>query len=163
VIVVSDSSPLVTLSAVGHLDLMRTLFTTVLIPDAVYREVVAHGEGRAGATEVHDASWIRRESAENISLVHALTLSLDVGEAEAIALALERDADLVLLDERRGRQQAERMGLTITGTLGILVEAKRQNLIAEVRPILDALRAEADFWIADALYQRILDLAGENF
>jgi hypothetical protein len=111
---------------------------------------------------VHDASWIRRESVQHIPLVHALTLSLDVGEAEAIALALERDADLVLLDERRGRQQAERMGLTITGTLGVLVEAKRQNLLEQVRPILDALRAEADFWIADALYQRVLDLVGEN-
>jgi predicted nucleic acid-binding protein len=162
VIVVSDSSPLVTLAAVGRLDLLRALFTTVLIPDAVYREVVTHGEGRAGATEVSDASWIRRASVENTPLVRALALSLDVGEAEAIALALERDADLVLLDERRGRQQAERMGLTITGTLGVLVEAKRQNLIAEIRPILDALRAEADFWIADALYQRTLDLAGEN-
>jgi hypothetical protein len=162
VIVISDSSPLVTLAAIGHLDLLRVLFTTVLVPDAVYREVVAHGEGRAGATEVRDASWIRPESVENAPLVRALTLSLDVGEAEAIALALECDADLVLLDERRGRQQAERMGLTIAGTLGVLVEAKRQNLMVEIRPTLDALRAEADFWITDALYQRVLDLAGES-
>ncbi len=91
-----------------------------------------------------------------------LRLELGEGEAEAIALALESQADLVLLDERRGRQRAVRLGLRVTGVLGVLVEAKCQHLLAAVRPVLDALRHDAGFWISDDLYRRVLDLAGET-
>ena len=86
---------------------------------------------------------------------------LDVGEAEAIALAVEIQADQVLIDERRGRLVAARFNLRCTGILGILVEAKSQGLIAEVKPLLDALVNEAGFWIAKPLYNSVLRLADE--
>ena len=160
-IVVSDSSPLIALADVGQLRLLHELFSTVLIPEAVYQEIVVQGAGRTGAEAVQAAAWIEQRSVANTGLADVLKLELDEGEAEAIALALESGADLVLLDERRGRQRAARLGLRVTGVLGVLVEAKHQHLLAAVRPVLDALRDEAGFWISDDLYRRVLDLAGE--
>lgn len=160
-IVVSDSSPLIALADVGQLRLLRDLFSTVLIPEAVYQEIVVQGAGRAGAEAVQAAAWIEQRGVVNTGLADVLKLELDEGEAEAITLAFESGADLVLLDERRGRQRAVRLGLRVTGVLGVLVEAKHQGLLAAVRPVLDALRRDAGFWISDDLYRRILDLAGE--
>lgn len=86
---------------------------------------------------------------------------LDIGEAEAIALAVEIQAGQVLIDERRGRLIAKRLNLRYTGILGILVEAKSQGLIAEVEPLLNALINEAGFWIAEPLLSSVLQLVNE--
>ena len=161
-IVVSDSSPVIALADVGQLRLLQELFSTVLIPEAVYQEIVVQGAGRASAAAVLGAAWIEQRSVANTGLADVLKLELDEGEAEAIALAVESGADLVLLDERRGRQRAAGMGLRVTGVLGVLVQAKQQHLLTAVRPVLDALRDEAGFWMSDDLYRRVLDLAGET-
>ena len=160
-IVVSDSSPLIALADVKQLRLLRDLFTTILIPEAVYKEIVLHGTGRAGAEVVQSASWIEQRSVANAALADVLKLELDEGEAEAIVLALESGANLVLLDERHGRQRATRLGLRVTGVMGVLMEAKRQHLLTTVRPVMDALRNEAGFWISDTLYRHVLDQVGE--
>jgi len=86
---------------------------------------------------------------------------LDPGEAEAIALAKELKADLLLMDERRGRRVASRLGLRFVGLLGILVEAKHKGLIKAVKPILDSLITKAGFWLGNRLYTRILETVGE--
>ena len=160
-IVVSDSSPLIALADVGQLRLLRELFSTVLIPEAVYQEIVLAGAGRTSAEAIQTTAWIEQRGVTNKRLADVLKLELDAGEAEAIALALESGATLMLLDERRGRQRAVRLGLRVTGVLGVLVEAKHQRLLPAVRPVLDALRHQAGFWIGDDLYRRVLDLAGE--
>jgi hypothetical protein len=162
VIVVSDSSPLINLAAVGHFEVLKHLFSTVLIPPAVYREVVEAGEGRAGVEDVLNAPWIQEVPVRNQSFADVLKRELDAGEAEAIALALEQEANIVLLDERQGRRRAEAFGLRITGVAGLLIEAKRQELLKEVGPVLMALRDEAGFWMSDHLYHEVLVLAGET-
>lgn len=81
-------------------------------------------------------------------------------EAEAIALAREHPGATLLMDERRGRRYAEALGIPIVGTAGLLVRAKQRGLIAEVRPLLDDLRA-VGFWLSDPLYALVLALAGE--
>ena len=90
-----------------------------------------------------------------------MRLELDPGEAEAIACAMEANARLLLIDERRGRTVAQRLGLATTGLLGVLLLARRRDLIASIRPLLDDLRRVAGFWIGDALYSQVLRDAGE--
>lgn len=160
--VVSNTSPIINLAAIGHLDLLRELYGTLTIPDAVYDEIVVRGRGQPGADEVQQFSWFVRQSVSNRALVVQLMGSgLDVGEAEAIVLALETYAPLLLMDEKLGRAAATRVGIRVIGLRGVLIEAKRPGRVAEVRPLLDALRAGPGFYIAPALYSQVLRQAGE--
>lgn len=160
--VVSNTSPIINLAAIGHLDLLRELYGTLTIPDAVYDEIVVRGRGQPGADEVQQFSWFVRQSVSNRALVVQLMGSgLDVGEADAIVLALETNAPLLLMDEKLGRAAATRVGIRVIGLRGVLIEAKRRGRVAEVRPLLDALRAGPGFYIAPALYSQVLRQAGE--
>lgn len=160
-IVVSNTSPIVNLAAIGQLDLLRLLYGKVAIPQAVYNEIVVTGTGQPGATEVETFDWIETKQATNQAAVASLKLELDEGEAEAIALALELKADLLLLDERKGRMTASRLGLKFIGLLGVLMEAKHKGLILAIRPIMDDLIGKAGFWISQKLYDHVLQAAGE--
>ena len=122
--VVSDASPLINLARIGELDLLHRLYGALLIPDAVWREVVIKGAGQPGAEEVRAASWIKTCDVVNEHLVRALRQELDAGEAEAIALALEVEADLLLMDERLGRETAQYLGVRYMGLIGVLIGAK---------------------------------------
>ena len=160
-IIVSDTSPINNLAAINHLHLLNQLYGKVFIPEAVYRELTDQNFYVAGATEVQTFDWIQTRAVSDRTLVEALNNELDIGEAEAIALAVEIQADQVLIDERRGRLVANRLNLRYTGILGILVEAKSKGLIAEVRPLLDALINQAGFWVAEPLYNSVLQLVNE--
>lgn len=161
-IVVSDTSPINNLAAINQLDLLRQLYETVVIPEAVYRELIEPTFPVAGATEVQSTNWISICQVNNRTIVTALQNELDLGEAEAIALALELKAEQVLIDERRGRMIAARLNLKYTGILGILLEGKNKGFISQVKPLLDALRNQAGFWISESLYNHTLQLAGEQ-
>ncbi len=119
------------------------------------------GIGQPGASEVRSAGWIKTKPASNRQLVQALRQDLDAGEAEAIALALETQADLLLMDERIGRESARYFGLHFTGLIGILIEAKSQGLIDSVKVHLDELRNRAGFRVRNELYLRVLADQGE--
>ncbi|NJK63520.1 MAG: DUF3368 domain-containing protein [Synechococcaceae cyanobacterium SM2_3_1] len=160
-IIVSDTSPVNNLAAINHLHLLHQLYGMVFNPEAVYRELTGPNFPVAGVTEVQTFDWIQTRTISDRTLVKALSNELDIGEAEAIALAVEMQADQVLIDERRGRLVASRLNLRYTGILGILVEAKSKGLIAEVRPLLDALINVAGFWVAEPLYNSVLQLVNE--
>ena len=160
-IVVSDTSPIVNLAAVGQLELLRQLYEKVVIPQAVYDEILSAGPGHPGVAEVATFDWIETKQVENRTVVASLELELDPGEAEAIALAIELRAELLLLDERKGRTVASHLGLKFIGILGILIEAKHKALIPAVKPIVDDLIQKAGFWISQQLYDFILQTAGE--
>ncbi|MCG8458389.1 MAG: DUF3368 domain-containing protein [Holophagales bacterium] len=158
-VVVVNSTPIITLALVDQLTLLRDLYETVLIPAAVHREILAGGPERAGAPQLGAAPWIRAVDLRNPERADLLS-DLDRGEAEVIALAQERRADLVVIDERLGRRHAERLGLTLTGTLGVLLRAKRQERLSEIGPVVQAIRREG-IRLGDALVEEVLAIAGE--
>lgn len=159
-IVVSDASPLIALATINRLEILRSLYSTIIIPQAVYEEVAITGSGRPGSTEILNADWIEVKSASNVSKYQ--TLSLGDGETEAIALTLELKADLLILDEVKARREAKALGITFVGILGILIEAKSKQVIDKVKPILESLRDDAGFRISDALFERVLNSASEQ-
>ncbi|GAX35556.1 DUF3368 domain-containing protein [Nodularia sp. NIES-3585] len=161
-IIISDTSPINNLAAINQLELIQKLYGTVIIPEAVYRELTDPDFLVAGAKEVQTFSWIQTRVVQDWTMVEALSNELDIGEAEAIVLALEMKAEQVLIDERRGRMIAARLNLGYTGILGILVEAKSQGLISAVKPLLDDLINKAGFWVAEPLYKSVLQLVDEN-
>lgn len=160
-IVVSDASPLIALSAIGQLDLLSVLYSEVAIPPAVWQEVVVEGHGLPGAAEVSTSPWIRVIAVQDAEAVEELLGPLNIGEAEAIVLALQIHADLLLVDEDRARTIARQFKLNVVGTIGVLIEAKRKGLLQQIRPSLDALRSVGGFWISDALYREVLLDEGE--
>jgi uncharacterized protein len=105
---------------------------------------------------IQGADWIYIQSVRDHALVATLESELDRGEAEAIALAIELNADRLLIDERIGRRVAQHYGLKITGLLEVLVSAKQDNLISELKPILDRLILQAKFRVHPDLYSQIL-------
>lgn len=133
-IIVSNTSALINLTRIGKLNLLRELYGELIVPQAVWQEVVVEGAGQPGAEEVKSAVWIKTQSVTNKQLVDALQLGLDAGEVEAIALILEIGAELLLIDEHLGQETARHLGLRYIGLIGSLVEAKRRGLISAVKP-----------------------------
>ena len=141
--------------------LLQQIYGKIIIPTAVYYELTAEGAGELVATAVQTATWIETQPVANRILVTRLLNQLNEGEAEAIALAVELNADQLLIDERLGRREAASLGLRITGVLGFLLVAKRRTLIPAVKPVMDDLIAQAVFRISEQLYADILQGAVE--
>lgn len=157
-IVVSDTSPISNLAVIGHLELLRQLYGNVLIPQAVREELRAF---EAIGSTIASADWIEQRAVKNRRFVESLRTQLHPGEAEAIALAVEEAAELLVIDDQRAREIAAEFGLTRIGLLGALLEAKTNGLLEAVRPVLDALVTRAGFWVSHALYQRVIEEAQE--
>ncbi|MEK6657979.1 MAG: DUF3368 domain-containing protein [Nitrospirota bacterium] len=155
-IVVSDTSPIMNLAVIDQLNLLEKLYQKVFIPEAVFHELLTTLPESAAGRVIPKTLWLEKRIVANQSLVDSLILELDLGEAEAIVLAMEMKSDLLLLDERRARQVSSRLGLKFIGLLGILVEAKQKGYIGAVKPIIDDLMVKAGFWVGSRLYNRIL-------
>lgn len=160
-IVVSNATPLIALAKIDRLDLLQELFGTIVIPRAVYEEVVAHAPHRPGAAKIRQAHWIRTQAPTDQTKVNYLRADLDWGEAEALVLAEELHADWVLLDETKARLAAQLLGLRFTGTVGLLLLTKRVGKVAAIRPLLDELKAK-QCHLSEKVYWAVLEQAGEN-
>jgi predicted nucleic acid-binding protein len=120
-IVISNTSPISNLAAIGHLELLQQLYSNIIIPPAVYQELIDSGDTDPATLAVQTQSWIQTQPVSDRVLLETLQSNLDPGEAEAITLAVEIHADRLIIDERRGRNEAIRLGLQVTGLLGISV------------------------------------------
>jgi predicted nucleic acid-binding protein len=158
--VVVNATPIISLSLIDRLDLLDELYPRVVIPSAVHREVVTGGKDRPGVISLESSPWIEVRDVEDPGRA-ALLSDLDRGEAEVIATAQELSADLVILDERLGRRHARRLGLALTGTLGVLLRAKREGMVSELGPFVEKLRVNG-IWLGDALVREALRLSGES-
>ena len=143
--VVADSSCLISLSRIGKLKVLHELFAEIIIPEAVYYEVVVRGKGRIGAEEVKKARWIKKQKVQNALAVVAFKVNLGAGESEAIALASESKADFLILDDFKARQTAEELSLEVIGTVAVLQKAGEKGIIDNVQSVLQDLR-DAGFY-----------------
>lgn len=159
---VSNTSPISNLASIERLDLLQRQFSEVRIPPAVAEELKNHPDRAASAAiAVALRQWIHVVTPQDTPLHRMLRRQVDAGEAEAIALAADLGAAIVVIDEQEGRMLAHHTGLSVTGTLGILLRAKRSGHIPLVRPEIQALRNRARFFLSGSLEVEVLTAAGE--
>ena len=158
-VVVSDTTTITNLIHIGKLYLLNEIFQDIIIPEAVYLEISAVSDQKH---IIDVAQWIKVENAENEELLNALLKILDAGEAEAISIALEREADVLIIDEQLGRSIAKKHKIRIIGLIGILIEAKNRMLIDRLKPLLDELIYEFGFRVSPKLYQQVIKMAQEH-
>lgn len=145
--VVADSTCLIGLERIGRLDILPELFEPIFIPDEVAKEFGV------------SLSWLKVETPLNFTLVNALKLSVDDGEAEAIALALDKNCKIIL-DDKQARSVAKKLGLEIVGTVGMFIKAKQNGLIDSLKALLDDLENNG-FRMSGNLKAEALKIAGE--
>ncbi|RZK30131.1 MAG: DUF3368 domain-containing protein [Hymenobacter sp.] len=148
-VIIADASCLILLEKIGALHLLHQLYGQVLVTD-----IVAAEYGLPLPT------WVAVRAVQNDRQTQVLALTLDPGEASAIALALEHPECLLIIDERRGRGVAQQLGLPITGTLGVLLEAKKSGYLSAIKPLLEAI-GTTNFRLSATLVQVVLRQAGE--
>ena len=160
-IVLSDTSPISALTRIGHLHLLEQLFQEVIIPQKVFDELMELSKFHVDTSPIVNASWLKIIApTQSPFLLHLLTI-LDEGEANAIALAIELKSELLIIDEYEGRKIATQLKLQITGVGGILVRAKLRNFVPEVKPLLDKILSDANFYLSKKVYNEILKQANE--
>ncbi len=160
-IVISDTSPISGLYLIGQIELLPKLFGKVIVPTTVAKELERLSFWGHEMDIVLKSNWISIETAIDSPKLEELRSELDPGEAEAIALATVFKADLLIIDELKGRRIAVKEGLKIIGILGILLEAKEMGFLEKVQPKMDQLRQQAKFRISPALYNAVLIAANE--
>jgi len=151
--VISNSSPIIILSNIGRLELLEKVYGNVIIPQGVNEEVF-------GLNNVKNIEWLKVMQIPNVNLQQYLGPLLHKGEIEVIVLAKEIKAELAIIDDYLARKYAHYLGLTITGTLGVIVKAKQKGLLKNVKPVIDDM-IEKGFWIDNKLYSTVLKNAGE--
>lgn len=156
--VVSNTSPLLNLAIIGQLPLLREQFGEVWIPVGVLEELRVEESlpGSAAVREALEKGWLRVEEVREQALARVLQRDLDRGEAEAIALAVQMQAEWTLLDEREGRRAAKSLGLKVVGVLGILLRARREGRLSSLRIAMEELRQRAGFRIRADLFSQLL-------
>jgi uncharacterized protein len=157
--VVSNTTPIISLLKLNRLDLLQKLYAKIYIPKAVYKEVEA-GKSKGYYKDLTKIDWINIIEIQNKQAVRYF-LDLDEGEAEAIILANELNADIIILDEKLGRFHAKHANLKVTGTVGVLIKAKSEKLIPDLKPLLDEL-TDKEVWISEKLKFEILKKVGEK-
>ena len=157
--IICDTSPFQYLFQIGHLDLLPRLFGQVIVPRAVVDELAV---GRKAGVTLPDPTTLKWTDIRRPVSEKALPLITDLGpgESEVLMLGLELPDVVLVLDDRLARRIAESLKLPITGTLGVLIDAKRAGLIAEVRPLLNQLQ-RLRFRLAPHTRRAVLEFVGE--
>lgn len=159
---VGDSSPLILLARVRRLDLLEGVFGHLIVPPAVWREIVPPGPERTGGADLANATWIRQRRLSHPEAARELHDSLHPGEAEAITLAGELVPPIPLpLDDLKARRIAVGRGSRVTGTTGVLVLAKEMRLIDRVRPLLSDVM-DAGLYLGDSAVHEVLRRSNEG-
>ena len=159
-IVVSDTTAISNLVRIGEIRLLKIMYGEILLPKAVYEELLILEQKGIDIVSIIEQESFEIMEVEEDELYRELSIQLDKGEVEAIALAVKEKADFLLIDEVKGRKIASEKAIRIIGTLGILVDAKKRKLIESVKEKMDDLKA-VGFWINQSLYDKIVKLEKE--
>lgn len=164
-IVVSDTTPLISLMKIGHLSLIHQLFGEIQIPQAVFDELVSNKRFPDESRQIKECSYIHTVNVEDIKAVDLLRRStgLDAGESEAIILSDSENATYLLMDEVKGRQVAKQMGIKIMGTIGLLMVAYSEQMLDrdEILQCIDILRNTGRH-ISNNLYEQLMKNINDN-
>ena len=161
---VSDTSPILGLSVIGHLNLLHEQFGDIFIPQAVFDElkIESNFRGVKMIQEALESNWLIIKQIKNKPLAQSLSNDLNIGEAQAITLAIDLNIEIIVMDERIGRDRARDLGLRTVGVLGVLLTAKKRKQIKSLRKAMDDLREQIGFFISEELYQQVLKQADEG-
>ncbi len=154
-IIIPDSSPLISLAILDKLDLLKVLSQEVIIPSKVIQEISVIDKNHSQKIK----SWSNglEKSCENINAYNAYRLILDSGESECLVLSKEVKNSVLILDDKKARKIAESEKLNYVGTIGILLKARKENLIKDIKPLLEKLIQE-DIYISRELYEKALNI-----
>jgi len=158
--VIVNSTPIIVLCGIGKLDVLQDLYQEIIIPPAVYQEVTAIEDSACMQIKNAD-SWIHVESIRDNSEKKMYKAKLHAGEVEVMILAQEQKADLVIIDDNAAKKTAKYLGLTVTGTLGVLLKAKNKGSVQEVAPLLVEMKRNG-FYVDSVIETFVLEQAGEN-
>jgi predicted nucleic acid-binding protein len=154
--IISNTTPLINFATIERLDILEQLFDSIIIPVAVKNELIEKGNLFPALKTIQNSDFISISKIKDIRLNNSFKIDLDEGEAEVLTLAIERNAELILLDELTARKIAKFHEVNFIGSIGCLVLAKRNGIIINIKPLLDLMREKARFWINQKLYERIL-------
>ena len=154
-----NASPLIVLARAGHLDLLRTLYGGVIVPDAVADEVLHGPANDPAAAALQTDAWLQRTAVPDIPLPVA-AWDLGMGEAEVLAWALRHPGCEAILDDRLGRRCARALAIPVRGTLGVVLLAKKRGIIPAARPVVESLR-KAGLFISPEVLEPSLRLVEE--
>lgn len=160
-IVISDTTPIVSLIKISRIDLLEKLFGEVCIPEAVFRELTTNTVFESEAEIVKNSPFLKTTPVKNRKSLEILQAAsgLDDGESEAIILADELKSDILVIDERKGRKVAQKLGITITGTIGILIQAHDEKIISteDIKIYLEQLK-NSSIRLSESLIQEALSM-----
>lgn len=164
-IVVSDTTPLISLMKASQLHMLQGLYGEILIPEAVFAELTENHEFQEESEEIRRCPFIKVVAVSEPRAVDVLqrATGLNLGESEAIIFADENKADTLLMDEAAGRRVAKSMGIHIMGTIGVLLGAYDEGIITagDVRTAIEKLR-QSKRWISKELLEYALDYIGRQ-
>lgn len=159
--VIVNTTPLIALSHVGRLDILKKLYGEVTIPEAVYNELSVKAESVCKKAVDSSLDWIRVDKIKNQMAKTMYKTQLHDGEVEVMILAKEVAADVVIIDDANAKKHAKYLGLPVTGTLGVLIKAKQKGYINELRPILQRM-VESGIYLSQSLIELCLKQVGEE-
>ena len=159
--VISNATPLIAFSRINQLSLMQEIVGKLIIPEAVAEEISNYPLTSPDSIVLSDQPWIKIEILKSSSQLQLLLPILDRGEAAVIALALERSAKLVLMDELTGRKVAKSLQLSVTGSVGLLIKAKQTGKIQAIEPFLTAMQ-KAGLYLSQRFIAEVLKQMNES-
>ena len=154
--VIANTTPLIALANIDQLELLHELYGTITVPQAVIDEIICE----PAKHRVRSAAWIKVEAIRDSSQKELFRARLHAGEVEVMILAKEQNADLVIMDDNAAKKTAKFLGLNVTGTLGILLKAKKEGYLEKVEPIMNELILDGLF-ISDTVKRYVIKEAGE--